>query len=287
MARKVFRGYIVMKLTTAATTGHTANTEIAIPGMAYPRNPLNRVRPGVVNSTGEPSIEALGKRTPTIRVVAFPKTSWLTPNFINSLILGLTAGGDTGAWGIVLNDGTSNRVYDGCRCERLILTGNPVCGPIIMDFKAIYGDSEAAVPTTVSTPSVDNGQVIKASECQWTSATADNVREWGVVLERDQAWDMVADGTLYATAIRSGPLRGALTLGQDPDASNSPSSGDTSSGTPVIKIGPSGGGIQLTLKVSNDEDETPHIPSIVTRTRSYGLIDLSDGAGMVAVAAVP
>jgi len=288
MARKVFKGWIVMKLTEAAAAGHTLNTEIAIPGMAFPRNPLNRTRPDVVNATGEPSIEYQGKRTPTMRIVAFPKTSWFTVNFINSLILSLiSASNDSGGWAVGLYDTNGTRVYDDGRCERIILTGNPTVGPVIMDFKFLYGEGEKSSASTFSTPSTDSGQVIKASECQWTAATADIVREWGLVLERPQAWDMTANGTAYAQAIRSGPLRGALTLGQDPDYSQSPTSSDSSSGTPVLKIGPSGGGVQFTVKVSNDEDETPHTPSVVTKTRSYSLIDLSDGAGMVAITAVP
>lgn len=286
MARKVFKGWISMECQELVTNGLAANTEVAIPGWAFPENPLNREREAVVNAAGEPSVEYEGKKTPTIRVIATPKSSFYTVAFITSLIIGLNASNDTPTWAIGLNDTNSTRVYDGCKCERVILTGNPTLRRIIMDFKAIYGDSEKAVPTTFSTPSTDAGKVISAAQCGWTSATADLVREWGLVFEREQAWDMVADETAYATAIRSGHLRFALSLGQDPDYSNSPASSGNTSGTAVLNTGASGAGVKYTLKVSNDGDSTPHIPGIVSKTRSYGGIDLADGAGMVALATV-
>lgn len=276
-----------MQLLTAATTGLTVDgTEFVIPGVALPENPDNIDRPMVVNTAGEPSIEYKGKKTPTIRIIAVPKANWYTVNFMTSLIVGLTAAFDTGDWAIGLHDTSGWRVYDNCRCERVILTGAPTLRSVIMDFKAIYGENEAASPTAFVVPSATTGQAIKAVQCGWTSATADMVREWGLVIERDQAWDMNADETNYAAAIRSGPLRFALSLGQDPDAANVPSASDTASGTVVLNTGASGAGIKYTLKVSRDSSSTPHTPSIVTATRSYGGIDLGDGAGMLTLANV-
>lgn len=287
MARKVFKGWISMECQELVTNGLAANTEVAIPGLAYPENPDNKERPLMVNAAGEASVEYEGKKTPTIRVMAAAKTSWYTASFITSIILGLNASNDTPTWAIGLNDTNGTRVYDGCKCERIIVTGSPTLRQVIMDFKAIYGDSESGSPTSFSAPSTDAGLLIKASQCGWTNATADLVREWGLVIERDQMWDMVANESAYATAIRSGALRFALALGQDPDASNSPEAVGTTSGSAVLKTGASGSGCQFTLKVSRDSSSTPHIPGIVTRTKTYSGIDLSDGAGMIAVVAVP
>src|SRR5580658_1844517 len=89
---KPFLGRVVLKKLSGAGPV-AAGTQITIPhASAQPRNPMNISYLMGINSTGFPSGDVQGKRTPSCTITTVVKTSsYFTANLMNSLILSADA----------------------------------------------------------------------------------------------------------------------------------------------------------------------------------------------------
>lgn len=270
---------------TAGQATPTVGSQFSFPvGALQPRNPVNFTYPAVINSQGAPSVKVQGKKTPSVTIVGLPlKTSWWTGatglNFVSDLIAASTSfldsNNNSSEYAIGVGNSSTvigTQVYDGGKCMQMSLYETAPGGGVTLDmgFLARYGDSEASVPTTFSTPSTDAGSLIDVSNVDFNS-TADGVESWRLTLMRPQAYTMYCDGTIYSDALQSGAFGGTFTLTQASLATTIPST------TVTIKIGTTPNGISLVLNMQLDERVYDRAPSLGVITRTYSLIKSTAG----------
>lgn len=266
-------------------TSPSVGSQILIPSAhVLSRNPENKQRPEVVNAGAYPSVEALGKKTPTVRIVAYAKASWFTAALLNALLNDLNTTNltyQTPGFAIGLITPFESRVFDICRCEQVVISQQATGGPltVTMDFKAVYGDSEAPTPTTFASASPDAGQLFNLSQVGFAD-TADQVRSWILTLMRVQKWVAFDDSTIYCADIASGGFGGTLVLEQSSTYNVSPTTAAT------INIGVTGAGVGFSMLLSYDGKNQPMTTDIGTKVRSFAAIDLSAGGNPVSVSAL-
>jgi hypothetical protein len=279
-----FRGWVAL-VKTDGLAEPANGTQTLIPATeAWPRNPLNRSRPGVINAAAYPSVEVPGKRTPSVRIATLAKPTWFTAGLLNSLINSLNAANgtyQTDGYAVGLCNVFETRVYDVCRCERIVIGQKTAGAPIdvTLDFRCIYGDSEAPSPTEFRTPSTDAGQLIGVSAIDW-AGTADQVQSWKLTLSRVQRWIAYEDGTLYCAEVASGGFSASLVLVQSPTYNVSPTTAAT------LNLGSTGAGVGFSMLLSGDGDAQPQTLEFGRKQRTYTAIDLSAGGNPVTISAL-
>lgn len=274
-----FLGYLALKKTAGQGTPAVGQQTNLMFGAVNPRNPNNIIYPSVVNKAGAASVRILGAKTPSIRIAGIPgKLSWLTPAFLNSLIILLDAANNSDEFGIGVHDGTGLRVYDGAKCAQVSIYHTAGGGVFIdLDFICRYGDNEAPVPTTFSTPSTDGGDAYGSADFSYNS-TASEVDLWRLTIQRGQAFNKYSDGTRYSDVIQSGMAGGVITLQQSPNAATVPTTAMT------IDVGASTTGVRFSLALSEDEAVKDVMPALLAKTRSYSLFNSSGALGVVIAA---
>lgn len=283
-----FLGWASIKKLSGDSTGVSAGTQINIPSaLVMPRNPNNVGYMPSINAQNSVSLKVVGKKTPSVALSTYVKSTWFTAGLLKSLILDIDSDYDTDVYSLGVNDGTTTRVWDSMRCNSITLSQAAEGGPISCDigFTAIYGENEAAVPTTYTTATGDCGSLVDVAHVDFGasgSVTADYVKGWTLSIIRPQGYVFEIDGTLYAADTISGMLGGALTLTQSPNATVSPSAAAT---IRIFTAGavPSGTGVKLDMVTSLDEYIRDHRPTFGTTVRSYTLIDLC-GANAITAA---
>lgn len=272
-----FLGYAAVKKISGS--GAVSNgTQINIPAaLVSPRNPVNIGYPGVINASAYPTVSIVGKKTPSISIATYIKSSWFTANFLNSLIVTVDSNYDSDLWSVAVTDESLvERVYDDCRCSMVRLAQSGIGGPISFEatFVATYGENEKSVPATFTdVTSGSTGSLVDVAHVDFNS-TATHVKSWELVLARTQAPQYFVDGTLYASCIASGPLGGSLTLSQSPNATTVPTTAFTAR---VFTAGDVPDGTKVTIACQTQLDELirDHEPSLGVAVRNYSLIGLS------------
>ncbi len=272
------------------TTPVTPLTYI-VAARARPKNPFNRSYLPAINKSVAPSIRATSKRTPTVTISSYLKTSWATAAFFNNLILTSGATADTETFSIGFYQATAGlvRQYDFCKCTRIEFSNDAEGGPVSveMDFEAIGGESEltgtslngvASVAMTAG-GSPDAGDVLTASSITW-GTTASQVASFRATIVRGQSRQAFQDGTLYDADIISGQFSGVLTIEQSPNAQYTPVSGAT------VSIGSTGAGISMAMLLSADDYELPKTTRMGRIVRTYSMFDAVAGGIPVTITAM-
>ena len=281
---KPFLGRVALKKLSGAGPV-TVGTQITIPhASAQPRNPTNVSYLTGINSSGYPSGNVAGKRTPSCTITTVVKTSsFFTANLLNSLILLIDANGDSDVWAILLDDLYAADVYDGAKCAGVHLRQFAKGGPMALSlaFVSMYGDNEnsgAIFPaTTFTSSSGDPGPITDVTKVTY-GGTADLVQSFSMDLMRPQSYVFYDDGTLYPAGVATGVFTGSMTLTQSVKyAASWGSSGS-------IEIGQTGAGIAITADLSLKQDVKDFKADSRTVVRSYQLFDSGGGAPVTVIA---
>jgi hypothetical protein len=276
-----FRGWVAL-VKTSGLADPAVGTQTLLPATeAWPRNPLNKSRPAVIDAAAYPGVEALGKRTPSVRIATLAKPTWFTAALLNSLVNSLNAANgtyQTDGYAIGLCNVFQTRVYDVCRCERIVVAQPAAGAPIevTLDFRCLYGDGEAPSPTAFAVPSTDAGQLMGVSAVDW-AGTADQVQSWKLTLNRVQRWIAYEDGTLYCADVASGGFSASLVLVQSPTCNVSPSASAT------LNLGSTGAGVGFSMLLSADGDQQPQTLEFGRKRRAFTAIDLAAGGNPVTI----
>ena len=283
---KPFLGRVALKKLSGAGPV-AAGTQITIPhASAQPRNPVNVTYLAGINSSGFPSGNVAGKRTPSCTITSVVKTSsFFTANLLNSLILSTDSNGDTDVWAILLDDLYAADVYDGAKCTGVHLRQFAKGGPMALSlsFVSMYGDNEnpgtTFAATTFASSSVDPGPVTDVTKVTY-GGTADLVQSFAMDLLRPQSYVVYDDGTQFPAGIASGVFSGVMTLTQSVKyAASWGSSGS-------ISIGQTGAGVAITADVNLKQDIKEFKADSRTIVRSYQLFDSAGGGAPVTIAAM-
>lgn len=280
-----FAGIIAIKPTGGSTFYLPAQ-------MGRPRNPKNNSYLPCINMTSFPSIKVPGRKTPTIQIATYLKSSWAfnatdASIFFNAAMMNLATDGNgdlcTKEYAIGLYEPTAAawRVWDGCKLMLLGLSQDAIGGPLSVEmaFRAIYGESEkTGGATSFSLPSnPDGGNVTDVSQVVFKDGssvvTADQVKSWRLSKVRGQLAQDSINGTLYADAITSGQYSGVLTLEQGRLASVVPTT------SCAWKIGVSGSGFMISTLLSLDEMITDMSPGFLNQANTWSLFDTSNVGG--------
>ena len=279
---KGFLGWCAIKKTGGQTSaGPALSTIYSFPIAAVnPRNPVNQSYASVINAAGALSLKTQGKKTPSVSLRNIPLKTFFTNVFLQSVIGGATSyldtSGNSDEYCIGINNGSSTRYYELCKCSQISLYQTAPGGPINldMDWLAVYGDSELGT-TTIATPSTDAGSTYDITKTDFNS-TVDAVYSWRLTLMRPQAYQFECDGTMYSDTLQSGMIGGTFSYTTSPLSASVPSNQVT------IKLGAAGGGVSIVCDLNLDEKAEDVVSALGTRSITYTLFK-STGAYPVTI----
>jgi hypothetical protein len=286
---KPFYGRVVFKKIFGSGPFSTG-TQIVIPfASAGPRNPRNIQYLTGVNASGFVTGDVPGRRTPSVTVSTVLKQSFLTADFLNSLIMSVDSNGDTDVWAVLLDDGFQPETYDGAKCAGIQLQQSAQGGPIGMTIGMIsqYGwvnganeNTGALFPaTTFTSTTTDAGQAEDVTKVNW-SGTADLVSGFSCNLVRPQSYIFYDDQTLSPSGVASGMFTGNLTTVQSTKYTVTPGTSAT------LDIGITGFGISCDILVNKDNDVREFTMANRMQQSTFTLFDVSAGGNPFTISAL-
>ncbi len=281
-----FYGRLILQKTDGVGAVSVGTRTLFPPMLIDPSNPLNNNYPMLMSGASTMNHVTLGKRTPAIVFRGLWKPSYMTPANILSWIGNVNSVGDSDEYAMAVIDGEGNvRVYDGCRCAGITVAWDASTGPasmqgimVEMAWLARYGDSDAPVPTTISTSGLsDYGQTTGVNEIDFNS-TADAVAACSFSLVRVQKHLGETDQTLFMKQVASGPPSGGVQLTQYSKSTIVPSTGFT------VKIGTSSG-TRFDFNIYRELTHKAQVPDFAAVQRAYSLVDLAGSGSIATIAA--